>query len=103
MISRITFAFGLGALLALSACEDKKTDTGAAASASAALSAAASASAAPSAAASAAASSGSPSSTAAADPNAVPSHTDEAQKAAREIDKANYKSELDKLDKEIGK
>ncbi len=100
MSSRVTLAFGLGALLALSACEDKKTDTGAAASASAAVSvaASASASAAPSASASAA-----PTATAAADPNAVPSHTDEAQKAAREIDKANYKSELDKLDKEIGK
>lgn len=98
MISRSTFAFGLGALLALSACEDKKTDPGGAASASAAVSVAASASATPSTSASAA-----PTPTAAVDPNAVPSHTDEAQKAAREIDKANYKSELDKLDKEIGK
>lgn len=93
-------AFALVALVALSACEDKKTETGGAASASAAVSVAASASASatPSASASAA-----PTATAAVDPNAVPSHTDEAQKAAREIDKANYKSELDKLDKEIGK
>lgn len=76
----------------LAACDDKKVDDKAAASASAALSASAplaSASAAPSAAPSAAASA------------AIPSQADEAIKAAKEIDKANYKQELDKLEKEI--
>jgi len=77
----------------LAACDDKKVDDKTAASASAALSASApvaSASAAPSAAPSAAAAS-----------PAIPSQADEALKAEKEIDKANYKTELDKLEKEI--
>ena len=78
------------------ACDDKKVDP-TAASASAALSASApmaSASAAPSASVAASA-------TATAAATAIPSQADEALKAEKEIDKANYKSELDKLDKEI--
>ena len=80
------------------ACDDKKVDP-TAASASAALSASApvaSASAAPSADVAASATAA-----AAAAATAIPSQADEALKAEKEIDKANYKSELDKLDKEI--
>jgi hypothetical protein len=81
-------------------CDDKKADsTSTTPSASAAASA-------PVASASVAASvSAAPTVTAppAVDPNAIPNQAEAAQKAATEIDKANYKSELDKLDKEIGK
>lgn len=78
------------------ACDDKKVDDKTAASASAALSASA-----PMASASAAPSASAAASAAAAAATAIPSQADEAIKAAKEIDKANYKTELDKLDKEI--
>ncbi len=87
--------------LALAGCDDKKTDPGAQASASAAASAAPSAT--PSASVAATVSAAPTVTAPPADPNAIPNQSEGAQKAATEIDKANYKSELDKLDKEIGK
>lgn len=99
--SIVLAAFAAFALLGLAACEDKKDGSNPTASASVA----ASASAAPSATVAASATvSAAPTTTAPpVDPNALPTQADEGQKAAASIDKANYKSELDKLDKEIAK
>jgi hypothetical protein len=90
------FSWILAIPFVLVACDDKKVDDKTAASASAALSASA-----PVASASAAPSASVAASAAPAAGTAIPSHADEALKAAKEIDKANYKQELDKLDKEI--
>ena len=88
-----TLSLALLALFALTGCPKKKD-----AVPDAAPSAAASDTAAPSA---SAEEDAAPPPTAAVDPDWVPTHTADDTKAKKDIGKANYKQELDSLDKEI--
>lgn len=83
--------------LTLLACDDKKPD-GASASASASAATAASAPMVVASASAAAVASAAPVATAG---RGVPSQADEAISASKEIDKGNYKKELDAIEKEL--